>query len=89
MPEPFRPTHRLTVQWPGRPAQVVVLQLDAPRGYGSLHGCAYTEAEWARDDAASWEHRGEDGWMLDGIPLMQPHPDRPAATSVQVERLGR
>lgn len=85
MAEPFRPTHRLTVVWPSR-VQVAVLHLDALRG--DPYGCAYTETEWARDEAASWEHR-EEGWMLDGIPLTMAHPDRPAATSVQVERLGR
>ena len=85
MPEPFTPTHRLTVARPGQPVQVVELHLERAER-GSPDGYAYTAGEWARDDSASWEHR--DGqWLLDGVPVMDPHPDRPAASSVQVERV--
>lgn len=81
MPDPHRPTHQLTVQWPGR-TETVLLRVEASDGYGF----AYTAGEWARDESAAWE-RAEDGWLLDGWPVLQAHPDRPAASSVQVQRL--
>ncbi len=85
MHEPFAPTHRLVVDRPGHPQAVVVLRL-VPSELGSADGYAYTAAEWASEDSASWERRGGE-WLLDGVPVLEGHPDRPAATSLRVERL--
>lgn len=81
MSEPFHPTHLLTVRWPDR-VQIVALRIESSDGYGF----AYTAEEWAKDDSAAWERSG-DGWLLDGWPVMDAHPDRPAARSLQVQRL--
>lgn len=87
MATPFIPTHQLTVEYPGKKPQVVVLCLE-PSERNSPFGYAYTEKEWAEDESASWEHR-EEGWLLDGWPLMQKHPDRDLPSSLQVELVPR